>query len=163
MSVDVSHVNWHCSTGFWSCAGACQAKISPCAFEYFIEEMCIDFEFFSLQTQYLVICFEIAKLSNADSNRNADAKCHYTLIIMQKSLNIISKFFVSCQNNRYSYGLFNTKGFNYSLLKALNSVICTNTCDFLINSNWKYPSCLLFELLDAKLILLSVFWINMHD
>jgi len=32
-----------------------------------------------------VIFSELAKHSNADSNRNADGKCHYTLIIMQKS------------------------------------------------------------------------------
>lgn len=41
--------------------------------------------------------FDLAKLANADCNRNADVKCHDTLIIMQEGLNIISEsFYISC-------------------------------------------------------------------
>lgn len=40
--------------------------------------VCIDCEFSSLQTWYLVVFFELAKLNNADSNRNVCVKCHYT-------------------------------------------------------------------------------------
>lgn len=39
--------------------------------------------------------FELDKINNADSNRNAAVKCSYALIIMQKRLNIISEYFLS--------------------------------------------------------------------